>query len=240
MIDLICPSKGRPDKLKRMWDSAKHTASNPSELFLIVGVQATEYQSYRAVMGHEQNLIITIVKDWSTAYSWNTLQQLGVGDITMLASDDMIFSTPLWDKALTDHYNSLQNKVHVYALQDSRDRMGTPHPIVTKEYIEAMRYFLPPIFLHWFVDSWTVEIAKYNDVFTHLTDYMLIHDKPSDSGKPDSTHTGIRERGWNERDKYVNDTCQHLLQHEKERLGLTMHGVYPTAADSGLLRALNR
>ena len=136
----------------------------------------------------------------------------------MLASDDMIFDTPGWDKALLEHYDALENKIHVYHLQDSRDADGTPHPIVTREYIEAMGYAFPPIFLHWFLDTWTREIAKANNCFTHLKDYLLVHDKPSDKGQPDTTHSRIREWGWNQRDKYVNDTCQHFLALEKQRL----------------------
>lgn len=220
MIELICPSKGRPEKLKRMWESAMQTADKPWQITMSLGVSEEECSEY-SEFTHDFEIEIHKVKNWTTAYSWNYLAQNalnGSAKLFMLASDDMIFSTPLWDKALIEHYEKLDNKIHVYALQDSRDKLGTPHPIVTCEYIEAMGYFLPPIFLHWYVDSWTVEIAKRNNVFTHLTDYMLIHDKPSDAGKPDKTHTGIREMGWFERDKFVNDTCQHLLEHEKYRL----------------------
>ena len=243
MIELICPSRGRPEKLKRMWRSALETAGG--ELHLTVGVLQDEYQLYHVTLGDDPDVTVRIVKEWSTAYSWNklALEALSLansGNLYMLASDDMIFATPLWDKAIKEHYEKLNNKVHVYALQDSRDALGTPHPIVTKEYIETMGYFLPPLFLHWFVDSWTVAIAKGNDCFTHMTDYLLIHEKPSDQGHPDKTHTGIREQGWLERDEFVNKTCQHLLQHEKERLGLAMHGVYPMASNRHLLKALNR
>lgn len=158
-----------------------------------------------------------------TVFRWNSLAKRAVEDaenkLFMLAADDIIFSTPCWDEALLKHYNSLENKIHVYALQDSRDPEGTPHPVVTREWIEAMGYAFPPIFMHWFVDTWTVAIAKANNCFTHLKDYLLVHDKPSDRGHPDETHTRIRSLGWNERDKYVNDTCQHFLECEKQRLG---------------------
>lgn len=244
MIELICPSKGRPEKLKRMWESALHTAGNAKDLFLSIGVVSDEYRLYKSYFDSYNNVVVRIVKEWSTAYSWNYLANKAMdhrsGTFFMLASDDIMFATPLWDVALNEHYKKLDNKIHVYALQDSRDKLGTPHPIATRAYIEAMGYFLPPIFLHWHVDSWTVDIARHNNVFTHLTDYLLIHDKPSDVGQPDKTHTGIREMGWAERDRFVNDTCQHLLQHEKERLGLSMHGVYPALANSNLLKALNR
>lgn len=158
-----------------------------------------------------------------TAQKWNDLAKCAMENqrynLFMLGSDDMYFETPGWDKALLDHYNALENKIHVYSLRDSRDPEGTPHPIVTREYIEATGYFLPPIFLHWYVDSWTVGIAKANGCFTHKKDYLLVHDKPSDRGKGDDTHNRIRAWGWRERDEYVAKTCQHFLDAEKVRLG---------------------
>src|ERR1044072_3158842 len=220
MIAILCPTRGRPEQCKRMIQSVQDTAGewihvllathDPEEISLPVAA------SKALVSAH------TYPDMLPTAAKWNDLAaRMMFYDnckLFMLGSDDMIFTTPLWDKALVDHYNALENKIHVYALQDSRDENGTPHIIVTREYIEAMGYFVPPIFLHWRIDTWTVEIAKSNNCFTHLRDYMLVHDKPSDTGKGDETHSRIREWGWHARDKYVAETCQHFLEHEKWRL----------------------
>jgi hypothetical protein len=160
-----------------------------------------------------------------TGFKWNLLAEQAMKDgatIFMLCADDIIFSTPCWDKALLEHYRALDNKIHAYHLLDARTGHGTPHPIVTKEYIEAMGYFLPPLMLHWFVDTWTVEIAKAAGCFTHMTDYQLLHDKPSDRGKPDKTHTGIRDMGWHSRDQWTHEHSQHILEFEKRRLQAAM------------------
>jgi len=184
----------------------------------------------RLINSASETLVRVFVDDrdmMPTVQKWNDLSDYAMQDksikLFMLGSDDMYFDTPGWDKALLDHYNALENKIHVYHLQDSRDENGTPHPIVTREYIEAMGYFVPPIFLHWQIDTWTVAIAKYNNVFTHMRDYLLIHDKPNDRGNPDETHSRIRQWGWHERDKYVNDKCQNFLEYEKARLGSIIH-----------------
>lgn len=193
-VAILCPTLNRADQLSRMIRS--------------VNDAATIYIDERDMM--------------PTAQKWNDLAVKAMQNpehkLFMLGSDDIIFDTRGWDKALLDHYNALENKIHVYALRDSRDPEGTPHPIVTREYISAMGYFVPPIFLHWFVDIWTVEIAKANGVFTHMKDYLLVHDKPSDRGRPDETHSRIRQWGWHERDRFVAETCGHFLQNEKRRL----------------------
>lgn len=223
MIALLCPSKGRPDKLKRMWESAQATTSTRVKLYLAVSQE--DYPQYKQFEG--PRVQITIMPElMPTAQKWNYLADLAMQESTnnifFLAGDDMIFETPNWDNAIAEHFltyfYSLENKIHVYHLQDSRSEEGTPHPIVTRDYIKAMGYFVPPLFLHWFIDTWTVEIAKANNCYTHLKDYLLIHDKDNDKGVPDATHTGIRSYGWRDRDAYVNEKMQHVLQEEIRKL----------------------
>ena len=219
-IAILCPTKGRPEQFRRMVDSASKTAAG--EIIYYQDVQGDHYNSIDALQGKTLSYILSSPDMLPTVYRWNRMALLAMNhkhcNLFMLAADDIVFATPLWDKAIIDHYNALDNKIHVYALQDSRDPEGTPHQIVTREYIEAMGYFCPPIFLHWHTDTWTTEIAKANGVFTHMKDYLLIHDKPSDRGEPDATHTGIRAQGWHERDQYVAKTCGHFLDVEKKRL----------------------
>lgn len=209
MIALLCPTRDRKEKFKRMCESAASTSTS-------------EVSIYSGSNGVDNYAQFSFPLDCPTVFMWNELAKEAMRNeankLFMLAADDMVFSTPLWDKAIIDHYDALEDKVHVYALCDSRDNDGTPHVIVSREYIEAMGYFLPPIFLHWFVDTWTVAIARAYGCFTHLKDYLLIHDKPSDEGKADDTHNRIRKMGWHGRDVAVNVSCQHYLGLEKMRL----------------------
>lgn len=220
MIAILCPTRGRPEQAKRMKDSVGDKA------YIYFAGSLEDRQSYVDLMGNPFTSgyhYVVMPENLPTAHKWNSLADWLVKEsltnhLFMLGADDIVFETPEWDKALIDHYNALENKIHVYALQDSRDVDGTPHVIVTRGYIEAMGYFVPPIFLHWFVDSWTVEIAKANGCFTHLRDFTLRHDKPSDQGKPDETHSRIRQWGWHERDKWVAEKMAHVLEGEKGRL----------------------
>lgn len=210
MIALLCPSKGRPEKLKKMWESAKATSTLPLKLYL--AIDAKEWPLYQEFTAN--NIQVLIMPDLlPTAHKWNLLADLALlekgNKLFFLAGDDMVFETEGWDRAMNT------DEAHVYALQDSRDEDGTPHPIMTRKYIEAMGYFVPPMFLHWFIDTWTVSIAKANQAFTHLKQFKLTHDKDKDQ-----THIGIRERGWHDRDRYVNEKMQALLTSEKCRLGI--------------------
>lgn len=222
-IALLCPSKARPELCQRMIQSAYNTSDEKILIYVAVGPE--EFDNYMKTLSLPESnrvgVVVVSMPDCSTGFKWNRLAELAMQEpvkLFCLAADDMVFTTPCWDKALIDHYNSLENKIHVFAFLDSRDANGTPHPIVTREYIEAMGYFVPPIFLHWMVDTWTVDIAKANGCFTHMKDYLLVHDKPSDKGEGDETHNGIRRMGWRERDGWVADKCKHFLEAEKARL----------------------
>lgn len=224
-IAILCPTRGRPERAFRMCRSAYATAESRIDIWLGASIEEIESGS----LGWGMSCVYQIPTNdiGPTAHKWNSLAEMANRapecKLFMLGADDMCFATPGWDKALLDHYNALENKIHVYALQDSRSEDGTPHPIVTREYIEAMGYFVPPIFLHWYVDTWTVEIAKANGCFTHLKDYSLVHEKPSDHGQGDETHNRIRQWGWHERDKYVSEKCSDFLDHEKWRLGAQIY-----------------
>lgn len=210
MIAIICPTRARKDGFERMFNSAFATA-NEKRITIFSGSN-----------GDDEYVWMKYPIDMPTVYMWNDLVKAALANndnkLFMLGSDDMIFATPGWDNALIEHYNGLKNKIHVYHLQDSRDTHGTPHPIFSREWIDAMGWMLPPYFMHWKVDTWSVEIAKHNNCFTHLHEYQLIHDKPNDRGIPDQTHLRIRQNGWLARDNYVASTCSYLLEYEKKRL----------------------
>lgn len=211
MIAILCPTRGRPEQFHRMVESVKKTANIDNVLI------------FSASNGDDNYVKTQYPLDMPTAYMWNDLAIKAMAEnpnikLFMLGADDMIFSTPGWDVALMEHYNGLENKIHVYHLQDSRDKNGVPHPIVSREWINALGYFVPPIFLHWRIDTWTKEIAVSNNCFTHMRDYMLLHDKASDRGEADMTFIHIRSMGWRERDAYVAQSCSHYLEYEKKRL----------------------
>lgn len=214
-VAILCPTKARPDECKRMIDSVNATTKYGNvNIYIAVQDYNEEYDFLRKY----SNVRVYFAKDWTTAYSWNFLADEAAKDrnvkFFMLGADDIIFSTPKWDDVIEKH----ESETCVVSFLDSRDSDGTPHPIVSRGFYEKLGYFVPPIFLHWYVDTWIVSIAKACDMFHHIKDYMVIHNKPSDIGKPDETHTGIRNRGWHQRDEYTWKKCQHLLACEISRM----------------------
>lgn len=220
MITILCATRNRPKQFARMAESALATAYDKSNVTIAfyTGDADPSFEDYRV----PDNAYRYAGPDWpgvhALNYLWEAENKLRPAKLYMIGADDMIFTTPHWDKALLDHYETLNNKIHAYSLLDSRDKEGTPHPIVTREFAGALGYIANPIFLHWYVDTWIVDNATKNSCFTHLKDYLLIHDKPSDHGLGDDTHNRIRNMGWHRRDAFVNQHCQHYLDQDRVRL----------------------
>lgn len=222
MIALLCPTRKRAAQCRRMIESVVKTTGVDVAVYLAYDFReednyVSELLSIKGIPIYKLHM----PDGMPTAHKWNRLAEHAMKDnhnLFMLAADDMVFSTPLWAEALLEHYSALDNKAHIYSLLDSRDADGTPHIIATREYIMAMGYFVPPLFLHWFIDTWTVAIGKANNCFTHMKDYLLMHDKPSDRGDVDETHSKIRTMGWHQRDTWVNEHCGHFLRSEIYRL----------------------
>lgn len=233
-ISILVPTRGRPEKFRNMINSVVATTTERVTIYAFLqndeDVKSYDIENIMCLKGNEKVRLngYQIDLDPPTVHMWNKLAGIAFhdeavkNDIFILGADDIVFSTPGWDKALIDCYQKLEKKIHVFSLKDSRvsdssEQLSTPHPIVTREYLDAMGYFLPPVFLHWFCDTWTVDIARHSGAFTHLSGYLLTHDKIETKGQIDDTYARLRMRGYAKRDRYVNDTCQHLLEAERAR-----------------------
>lgn len=237
MISLLVPTRGRAKKFSNMVQSVANTTSTKVTIYALLQSEddVKDYDIKGIQIPSNANLEVKVNAfhlfdiDAPTVHLWNKLAGIAFDDkdvtnnIFMLASDDVLFDTKGWDVELIKRYEALANKIHVFSLKDYREHevnegLSTPHPIVTREYMKAMGYFIPPLFLHWHVDKWTVEVARANDVFTHINNFVCVHDKVQLVEDIDETHNRLRKRGWRERDAYVDKMSQHILEAEKVRL----------------------
>lgn len=224
-IAILCPTMGRPEMCHTMIESVRKTAFDLKDIVFYLGLTEGDEtkQKYMDMVLDYKSLNIKIglyeFPDWTLPLCHNKLSEIAIDhELHFGVGDDNIFVTPGWDKALKESYDALTNKIHVFSLLDNRDPKGMPASIMTKAYIDAMGWRLPPYFMHWYCDTWTAEIARANNILTHLTEYMLVHDKQSEQGIKDATYNRIRNLGALDRDAYVDQNCKHWLGVEIERL----------------------
>jgi len=108
-------------------------------------------------------------------------------DIVMLMGDDVQVQTRGWDQKIVDQFNKYEDKILMVIPNDGRydkiqtkknlgqDRyfrprkepiliddepFGAPHFALHKNWINTVGYLAPPMFWHWYVDTWTQKVAR--------------------------------------------------------------------------------
>jgi hypothetical protein len=224
-IDILCPSRGRPDLALRMVKSVKDTAVHGARVrvHLYVNDDDAELNRYHAMLEPYRSLVVIHQgPDAPTAWSWNELAAKGDGDLLMLAGDDCIFVTRGWDNAFETAWTAMPNGIGLLSFNDGRSLPGTghPHPVMSRAMYEALGYFTPPLFFHWCVDVWLVTLAKRAGVFTYLADVTVDHVKPAETTGVDDTHRRIRKGIWHKRDHQSFQQAGRWLDQDVELIEL--------------------
>lgn len=234
-ISILCPTRGRPEMARRMAESAVETAADTRGLEILFWLNEDDpkLSEYK----HSPYTVLIMGKDGPTSYAWNELAKRAAGDILMLMGDDVVFETPGWDNkirhGLIDHLipgNKLQDvvvegsqpgersawpiyghhKVAVFSFDDGRSPLGEghPHPAMTREVYNRLGYLACPMFRHFYVDTWLVDLAKEAGIFHYIPDMKVLHDKPWDRGAPDETKLRIATTSVHDADKATFDLAK--------------------------------
>lgn len=208
-----------------MWQSAMDTANGAVELCMYLDEDDLKLPEYRvprsAETGGHWNLNITIGPRILLSEAWNVAAEKATGDIWMHAGDDIIFRTPGWDKAVADAFPP-DGIAFVYGRDGYQDENLGTHGFVTRRWVDAVGYFMPPYFSSDYNDLWLHEVAGMIDRRVYLPDVLIEHMHPiAGKGEWDRTH---RDR---------------LARHNMDRPDLLYERLAPQrAADAEKLRAV--
>ena len=154
---------------------------------------------------YKGNLIVETGPDQSTVQSWNKICADVDADLSMIAGDEIQFITQGWDERMRD--TRREHKHGVYAmnfwfdkLKYSEDfRYGGSQPVVTREWYKALGWHYPPYFWHWYVDTYTQNVARKLNRCLYFPNVTIKAKKVfDDTGKQVRKHLVI-----NDRDDYV-------------------------------------
>jgi hypothetical protein len=141
-----------------MVNSAKSLAKNNVEIKLYLNDDDPVLDQYKNLIA---DCHIVVGPDRSPGYSWNMLAEEATNDYYFLAGDDVNFVTRGWDKIITDAFSKYPDKIAcVYPTSPGLKKKKNPHFCVHRNWIDALGYFVPPQFWHWYVDTWTAELAR--------------------------------------------------------------------------------
>lgn len=228
-IDILCPSRGRPELALRMVQSIRATAVHGSrvKVHFYLNDDDAQLNRYHAMLDHLRDLVVIHQgPDAPTAWSWNHLAAKGDGDLMMLAGDDCVFITKGWDNAFEKAWEDMPKGLGLLSFNDGRSLPGTghPHPVMSRGMYNVLGYFTPPLFFHWCVDIWLVTLAKAAGVFHYLDDVTVDHVKPAETTGADDTYRRIRKGIWHMRDHEAFQTGQRWLQADMNVLKNHMAG----------------
>lgn len=165
MISILCPSRGRPTLAKKMVDTAINTAGCPIQILVYINDDDPELDNYKTLIDAQY---LVVGPDRSPAYSWNKLAEMAVYDIMLLMGDDAWFETENWGSKVVAVFDQYPDKiVFVYPSLDGYPWRGgkltadhCPHFFIHRNWVNTLGYFVPPHFWHWYIDTWTRDVAK--------------------------------------------------------------------------------
>ena len=217
-ITLCCPSRGRPDFAKRMQNSAFATASNPNN------IKVKFYLNKDDPMLKQYDLIdAEIGVDRSTVMSWNVLAEKERSRMYMLVGDDAEFITTGWDRKFLQQYRKYPDGIFMIGTATGKKHgmlhKTSPHPVITREWREALGYFWPFHFHHWCLDNYTNDLANAVNRYIFMEDVLIKVKKIT----KDNTAQRIRTESVHARDKWVYEkTKQCYFNHDIEKLRKAM------------------
>ena len=244
-VSVLCPTRGRPENLKRLHDSIKDTCRGPVALHVYCDEDDPRLGEYD--IPHHTG------PDYEFAMKCHILASSCMGHILMMCGDDAVFHTKHWDDALREcqvrykdgiwcasFWDGTSGKPEEYdVVQNDKGenlqvpKPGTafktthPHPAVTCDVFNTLGYVANPMFRHFSTDPWLTDMFKAIDRFEYIPKVRCDHLRAGlvQGIEEDSTHGKMRPngKGWiSERDRTVCHMFKKYQNLDIELLKLKM------------------
>ena len=218
MISILCPTRSRVPQAKLLLQSMRDTQVNKNELLFYIQDDDPDKEKY-VNMFKEVNHTGYIIEPWQpTSYLWNRLSDIAKGDLLCLMGDDVVFENDSWDVKIEEAASKYPDGIFVITTKDGRKEdeknLGAPHPIVHKKWKETLGFFLPPQFMHRYLDTYTKRLAQTVGRYIQLWDVRFKHQKGLTMKDP----TGKKSREWLTYDKYSYEHTKRWFETDVELL----------------------
>lgn len=188
MISILCPTRNRLDAMRRLVQSARETAANPTEIEFIFYVDEDDEPS--AALADE--LDATVVRGPRIVLSemWNRCWDEAKYDVAMHCGDDIIFRSRDWDLHVLYAFERFPDKiVLVHGRDGYQDANLATHGFRHRNWVNATGYFVPPYFSSDYNDTWVTEVADALGRRVYVPEVYTEHMHPvAGKGTWDQTH----------------------------------------------------
>ena len=205
MISFLCPTRGRPKQAINLYKSFINTQKNNNELLFCIQKEDPLFEEYKNIFKLNNISKYFTSESMPTSYLWNQMAFSAKGNLLTLIGDDVEILTMGWDERIEAEAKKFNDNIYVITVDDGRkDKqqgkfMRCPHPTIHKKWIEVLGYFVPPFFMHRYLDRYTQDLAIQIGRYIEIKDIIFNHLKFNFSGDK----TGIRSRNWINYDRHM-------------------------------------
>lgn len=221
IISLLCPTRGRPDRVCVMIESVIKTTEKLENVEILFYIDSDDDKkddyivSINNLLNKYNNpfkrVLPHIGEPMSVSKSWNIIAEKCEGDILVMANDDEVWITKGWDRRLNEEADKFPDDIYCIYFDD-----GIMHeeicafPMVSRKWYEILGYFTPGIFKFLANDTWIEYIAIGIGRLHYVPDVLVEHrhylHKKSE----------IDETYKRNRDEYLGKQEDVLYLHSKE------------------------
>lgn len=196
MISLLCPTRGRPDSIRRFVHHALKTAEGDIEILFYVDSDDEESADTVRSFAIPEVVLVTGPRRVMSDY-WNHLVPAAHGDILGLMGDDIVIWTHGWDRMVEEEFERWPDRlVFVHGRDGLQDaRLGT-HGFLHRDWISGVGHMTPDCFSCDYADAWINDVANALGRRVFLPGLMTEHLHPAAGKAPvDATHEERIARG---------------------------------------------
>lgn len=221
MIAVLCPSRGRPEQLKRSIESLRETADDLSNIEILVAWDYDDDQTMQLVKRPDK-LGISMSKGserlgYDRLYDYyNSLATLVKADWYLLWNDDAIMTTQGWDTKIEE----LPPEIMVGDIQHYLSPTFCCFPVMRRQMYDILGHFSGPT-PH--VDSYIQDIGRALGAIAPV-DAFVEHapDKPDHAYVPDQTYN--ESRGGLRHQHYFSPEFQAVIAADTEKVRKALDG----------------
>lgn len=184
VISLLCPTRGRPASMQRIWDSVVETASSLEKIEMLYYIDDDDQPSLDMFAElrekYPDNLILLQGPSIVLSEMWNRCSEACSGTIIGCCGDDIVFRTSEWDTMLRDEFAKYDDRIlMVYGRDGIQDQRLATHPFISKKWVEVTGYFFPPYFEFGYNDAWITDVAARIKRIQYLPEFYTEHMHPA-------------------------------------------------------------
>jgi hypothetical protein len=211
MISILTPSRSRPALAQRMVNSAMKNPGCEVEIKFFLNDDDPLLEEYKAFLTPDQ---YTVGPNQSTSYSWNLMAAEAKHDILFLVGDDAQFGCERWGVKILEAFDQYPDKIAcIYPRAPSVSKKKNPHFCIHKNWVNAVGYYLPPHFYHWYVDTWIRDVALHLNRFHLIPDFEM----PVENIK-DQTSSSYHTSWMRQKDDWMWKVTQRHLMSDVDTL----------------------